>query len=182
MRTFVLFSLLFLISGCVVPGQGLYVNDPLTGGVDSRSSALIHIPLPSGLQYYPSHSRISGGDRKEGLETFRGYVDPASCASSFYSNFRQAGWNLRLREQAGNRAAYVYQKGDEMAVLIFQAQGMLTIVQIWAGSRLADDAALDPGDLRSGESWTSLPGESWPPAGSAQQGTEEKWGLEERDL
>lgn len=174
--------LVFLCMGlcaCVIPGQSSYINDPLTGGVDARTSALLNIPLPSGLQYYPSHSRISQGSRKEGLEMLRGHVEQASCGKAFYDSLRRVGWNLRLRENAGSRSIYIYQKDDELAAIIFQAQGMLTIVQIWTGPRLADNYSLPPTKVQ--ETWSTAPTETAPASG-ADSGTVEKWGVEERDL
>lgn len=161
-----------VLTGCVIPGQNTYLNDPLTGGMDAGSSQLLHIPLPAGLQYYPSHSKISGGGRKEGLETLRGYVDQESCSSSFYSHLRQAGWQLRMRERSGNRAIYIYQKENEIAALIFQAQGMLMIVQIWAGPRMADNAVIDVPETAD-ESYSALQGETFGPA-EGQNGVSEQ--------
>ncbi len=165
MRWLFLLLLSTALTACIVPGQNVYLNDPLTGGKDAGASVLLQIALPAGLQYYPSHSRISGGGRKEGLEVLRGYVDQQGCYSTFYSRLRQAGWQLRMRENAGSRAVYVYQKDDELAVLLFQAQGMLTIVQIWVGPRLADNVVIDS-PSGPDEPWTSLPGEAFGPAGS----------------
>lgn len=173
----------FALFACVIPGQSLYTNDPLTGGVDSRQSALLHIPLPSGLQYYPSHSKLSGGARKEGLETFRGYMDEGQAASYIYKGLRNAGWQMRLRESAGGRSIYIYEKDGELAAITFQKQGMLTIVHIWAGPRLADNAQFSSSQPESGDGLMSLPGETYAPAESqGQPGKVESWGVEERDL
>lgn len=175
---FAIFSAL-LLSACVLPGQSSYQNDPLTGGIDAKSSALLHIPLPPGLQYYPSHSKISGGARKEGLETLRGYVDQATCGANFYTKLRQTGWNLRMHEKSGSRAIYIYQKDTDLAALVFQAQGMLTIVQVWTGPRLADNAALYDRSLHDEETPSSLPGETY---GPAEKDAVEIWGVEEKEL
>lgn len=169
--------LLLCLAGCVLPGQGAYLNDPLTGGMDSGSSKLLNIPLPAGLQYYPSHSRLKGGGRKEGLEVLRGHIDQGAAAASFYSHLRQAAWNLRMREDAGARAIYIYEKGDQICAIQFGAQGMLTIVQIWLGARLEDNADF-PGAHSSQESWVEIPGETYGP----DTGKEEKFGLQEREL
>lgn len=178
MRLIPVVFLSLLLCACVIPGQSSYRNDPFTGGVDARTSALLNIPLPPGLQYYPSHSRISGGARKEGLETLRGYVNQTSCGSSFYGSLRQAGWNLRMHQKAGSRAIYVYEKDSELAALVFQAQGALTIVQVWLGARLVDNAALPFAPETPDAKIESLPGESFGP----MTGAEEKWGVEEREL
>ncbi|MBD5553323.1 MAG: hypothetical protein HDQ44_03195, partial [Desulfovibrio sp.] len=169
------------LSGCVLPGQSSYLNDPLTGGVDSRASLLLNIPLPSGLQYYPSHSSKKGGGRQEGLEVLRGHVDQGQAATSFYSHLKLAGWQLRMREDAGNRAIYIYEKGDELCAILFQAQGMLTIVQIWKGARLADNAQLGPAPQTGEDSWVELPGETYGPD-TGQNGAEERFGPAEREL
>lgn len=165
-----------MLCGCVIPGQSTYINDPFTGGVDSSESALLHISMPPGLQFYPSHSSSSGGARREGLETWRGYVDEAACARQLYDALRQAGWNLRMSQTVGSRALYIYEKASETAAVIFQAQGMLTIVQIWAGARLGDGAELTGPVAKDGT-----------PAPSAEEyapetGAEERWGLEEKEL
>lgn len=165
MRLVLPLILAFCLAACVVPGQSVYLNDPLTGGRDSGTSQLLHIPLPASLQYYPSHSKIEGGGRKEGLEVLRGHVDQDSCLAYFQTQLRQAGWQLRMRERAGDRAIQVYQKDNELVALTFHAQGMLTIVQIWAGPRFADNAISDFPEA-SQEPLISLPGETFGPAGS----------------
>lgn len=173
MKILLLLILPFALSACVLPGQNVYTNDPLTGGKEAGMSQLLHIPLPAGLQYYPSHSKISGGGRKEGLEALRGHVDRESCGSSFYASLKQAGWQLRMFERAGDRAIYIYQKENELAAIIFQAQGLLTIVQIWVGPRLADNAVI--GEPRQEEeSYSSLPGEIFGPAGQEKGFSEQE--------
>lgn len=173
-----LFLLLACIAlcGCVIPGQSAYVNDPFTGGVDSSTSRLLNISMPGGLQLYPSHSRLGGGARIEGLETWRGHVDESVCARQLYDRLVQAGWQMRMSQTAGSRAIYVFEKNDTMAAITFQAQGMLTILHIWGGARLGDGAAFMKS--HENEPLVSLPGEEYAPA----TGTEERWGVEEKEL
>lgn len=177
-----LFCGLCLLGGCVIPGQTSYINDPLTGGVDASSSNMLHIPLPAGLQYYPSHSKISGGVRKEGLEVWRGYIDQNAAIRQIYQNMKQRGWHVRLMQNAGARALCVYQKDNELAAIAFQKQGALTIVQIWLAPRLADNA--EPLGGVEEEPLNSIVGEEYPPAdkGSESTGKVETWGVQEREL
>lgn len=174
----------FLLSGCANLGiRQPFANDPLTGGVDAGESLLLHVQLPLGLQRYPSHSKIAEGSRPEGLETLRGYVEQNACTMSFYDRLKAAGWQLRMRQSFGYRAVYVYQKGNELAALAFHRQGMLTIIEIWTGPRLADNSVLAPGHATDDLPAKSLAPEEYGPISSGKyKGTEEKWGIEEHDI
>lgn len=108
-----------------------------------------------------------------------GHVDQESCGKAFYNALRRAGWNLRMRENAGSRSIYIYQKDAELAAIVSQAQGMLTIVQIWAGPRLADNYSLPSANVQ--ETWSTAPVETGSAAGE-DSGQVEKWGVEEREL
>lgn len=178
---FLMLPIIFLY-GCVFPGQSSYRNDPFTGGIDSASSALLNIPVGSGWQYFPSHSQITGGARKEGLETWRGYVDQEQAARQLYETMKSQGWKIRLLQRYRGRAIYVYQKNDEMAALVFSKQGALTILNIWYGPRLTDDAILSTAPVPD-EPLKSFAGEEYGPAKKGEvDRTEESWGVEERDL
>lgn len=176
--------LALVMTGCSTLGiQQPYNRDPLTGGVNTSQSRLLGIALPVGLQIYPSHSRIADGSRAEGLETLRGHVDQSACAMSFYERMKGAGWRLRLYQRFGQRAVYVYDRGNEMAALVFHEQGLLTIVEIWAGPRLADNAAAPQGAMQ-GEDYKQMPAEEYGPVTESQGSPAkvEKWGVEEREL
>lgn len=173
------------LAGCVIPGQNAYLNDPFTGGVDATRSKLLNIPLPSGLQYYPSHSHITGGGRKDGLEIWRGYIDEEAAASHIYATLKQAGWQIRMMEKAGSRSAYIYQHEKELCAIIFQKQGVLTIVQIWAGPRLEHGTSLgmSGASKENGAAQDPSPG----PDGlnispDSEKGGVETWEVEEREL
>lgn len=180
-----LLTLAFALGGCANMGLPQpFGNDPLTGGVDASQSLLLPIPIPLGLQRYPSHSGISGAGRKEGVETLRGYVDPAACATSFYNKLKQAGWQLRMYQRLGQRAVYVYQKDNEIACLVFKEQGALTIVEIWLGARLVDNAQLTFAQPYSASDIKARAGEEYGPITESQGAplVEERWGLEEKSL
>lgn len=155
-------------------------NDPLTGGVDAAQSLLLQVSLPPGLQRYPSHSSISGGARREGLETLRGYVDQSACAMNFYDKLKADGWQLRMYQRFGYRAIYIYQKNDMLAALVLRRQGMLTIIEIWTGARLADHAA--PAREAGDEPLKSIAPEEYGPADRNAHGKVEEWGVEEKEL
>lgn len=187
MRAKMLLALLcaLILSGCAQLGlKQPFDNDPLTGGVDAGQSLLLQVALPAGLQRYPSHSHISGSGRREGLETLRGYVDQGACAMNLYGKLKAAGWQLRMYQRFGYRAIYIYQKDNELAALVFHRQGMLTIIEIWAGARLADNAALAPVQEQDDEPLKSLAPEEYGPVTESQgtPGAVERWGVEERDI
>lgn len=173
-----------LLPGCAQMGiQAPFANDPLTGGVNATQSLLLHVPLPPGLQRYPSHSNIPGGSGREGLETLRGYVDQSSCAMSLYNSLKSAGWQMRMYQRHGYRAIYIYQKNDVLAALVFHRQGMLTVLEIWAGTRLADNAGLSPGQqYEDDEPLKSIAPEEYGPASKAEPGAVETWGVREKVL
>lgn len=178
--------MLGMLTGCVLPWQNFYKNDPFTGGMDQEASVLLNIPLPAGLQYYPSHSRIMGGARKEGVEIWRGYVDAESAALHIYNSLKQRGWQIRLFERAGSQGVYVYEHTQELADIVFLKQGSLTIVQIWVGPRLEDGAALSAAEAAGTVIEAESPqGKQAPPAKAAPAAPEsevETWGGEEREL
>ncbi len=200
--TLVLGLLFAAATGCASFGVGNpFSNDPLTGGTAAGVSQLLDVPLPVGMERYASHGyltyAVDGG--REGLETLRGNVDASRAAQSLFTALQSQGWQLRLSLRKGDRAVYVYEKGTTLAVLAFRRQTVLTILEIWSGSRLPDGASLS---LPGSESPTAeLPGEAYPPldtTGAAEPaasprpapGTTEQWGgsatgsggLQERSL
>lgn len=182
--------LVFLLSGCSYIGlENPFRSDPFTGGQNAASSILLDVRLPAGLQRYPSHGFINtlADGRREGLETFRGNISQALAAVDLFNALHAKGWELRLNLQKGDRSVSLYQKDGELAILAFHKQGMLTILEIWAGNRLPDGAMLGaPGQDMNEDAQIELPGEEYGPLEEHkdQPGTVEKWGstLEEREL
>lgn len=164
-----------------------FTSDPLTGGVNASQSNLLNIPLPAGMQSYPYHSFVKTtlSGQKEGLETYRGNASVNSAAITMFNSLKLNGWQLRLCLRKNDRSLYIYQKGQEIAAIVFHMQGMLTIMEIWAGERLPDGATLDFAK-NDNEPDESIAGEEYGPIeeSKAAQGTVEQWGgqLEERDL
>lgn len=171
--------------GCASMGVGNpFSNDPLTGGADAASSQLLNVPLPTGMQRYASHGYMNYGadGEREGLETLRGNVAASQAAQSMFTALQSQGWQLRLSLRKGDRSLYVYDKGNSLAVLAFRRQTVLTILEIWAGSRLPDGSALslpggaDSGAELSGEEYAPLGNESGQSTPTPPPGTTEQWG------
>lgn len=201
-RQLVTSILALLVSAVLLPGcasMGLenpFSSDPLTGGVDTSTSALLNVPLPAGLQRYSSHgySATSPTGGRQGLEVLRGNVNAGACAMELFTALRSHGWQLRLALHKDDHMLQVYEKGAEMAVLSFRSQAMLTILEIWAGERLPDGATLEMPLEDTGAGGTELAGEEYGPLNGAEEssgggsstaprpGTVEQWGVEERSL
>lgn len=186
-RIALLFLLAFALGGCASLGiSSPFGNDPLTGGVDASTIKLLQIPLPIGLQYFPSHSHIIAGTPPDGVETYRGNVDQAACAINLFNNLRNAGWQLRMYQRYGKRAIFVYHKDNRMAACVFSRQGLLSILDIWVAPYLEDNASLSFAPPRGQEEpIKSFVPEEYEPINNATKNngaTEEKWGLEEKEL
>lgn len=185
-----------LLGACASTGAGsVFGSDPLTGGVDTATSALLNVPLPAGMQRYSSHgftSTTAAGGR-QGLEVLRGRMDAAQASLAMFTALKSHGWQLRLALSKESRMLQVYEKGGEMAVLAFRSQGMLTILDIWTGERLPDGASLqlpafepDPaagGAELAGEEFGPLDESARGPApkgaaGAPEEGTTEEWGAQ----
>lgn len=189
-KNVILFLALILtisICGCSSLGiQTPFGNDPLTGGQDATTSLLLGVPIPAGMQRYPSHGYTSTGvdGQTQGLETYRGNVDSNYAATTMFNGLQSAGWHLRMQNRKGDRAVYVYQKGKSLADIVFHRQGILTIMEIWESARLEDGMSL----LRPDEenSTPSLAGEEYGPLDEPKpRGQSESWGnknLEEKDI
>lgn len=184
---------IFLLSACSYLGlENPFTNDPLTGGEDASTSILLNIRLPSGLQRYPSHGYIKtdANGNKEGLEIFRGNISATLASVDLFNALHAKDFELRLSLRKGDRWLALYQKKDEFAILTFHRQGLLTILQIWAGSRLPDGATLNfaPVQPLEDDPQVELPGEEYGPLeeheSSKRPGAVEQWGspLEEREL
>ena len=140
-----LLSLLATLPGCASIGlENPFSNDPLTGGTDTATSLLLGVPTPAGMQRYGSHGfqDFGPGGGRQGLEVLRGQVDTGFAAQIMYSGLQGQGWQLRMALRKGARAVYVYDRGATMAVLTFESQTMLTVLNIWVADRLPDGAAL----------------------------------------
>ena len=141
----VLLAVLATIQGCASMGlENPFSNDPFTGGTDAPTSQLLGVAAPAGMQRYASHGfqSFGPGGGRQGLEVLRGQVNTAFAAQIMYSGLQSQGWQLRLALRKGTRAVYVYDRGAAMAVLTFESQALLTIMNIWTGDRLPDGAPL----------------------------------------
>ncbi|OXS28172.1 MAG: hypothetical protein BCS36_02870 [Desulfovibrio sp. MES5] len=140
-----LLSLLATLPGCASIGlENPFSNDPLTGGTDTTTSLLLGVPTPAGMQRYGSHGfqDFGPGGGRQGLEVLRGKIDTGFAAQIMYSGLQGQGWQLRLALRKGARAVYVYDRGSTMAVLTFESQTLLTVLNIWVADRLPDGAPL----------------------------------------
>ncbi len=181
--------LFFLLSGCsYMSMDNPFHNDPLTGGVNISQSGLLTVPIPPGFQVYPSHgySRTGVTGAREGLETYRGNVDAQTAAQALFNTLKSAGWQMRLALRKGDRSLYLYQKGNERAVIAFRRQGMLTILEIWSGPALADDSGFFPAEGVDEGPDIAIQGEEYGPDNGGKDRVVETWGggsgLEEREL
>lgn len=167
-----LLSLLATLPGCASIGlENPFSNDPLTGGTDTATSLLLGVPTPAGMQRYGSHGfqDFGPGGGRQGLEVLRGQVDTGFAAQIMYSGLQGQGWQLRMALRKGARAVYVYDRGATMAVLTFESQTMLTVLNIWVADRLPDGAALPMQDAaNTGNSGTG--GDSGGLGGSSDSG------------
>ena len=140
-----LLALLATLSGCATIGlENPFSNDPLTGGTDTTTSLLLGVPTPAGMQRYGSHGfqDFGPGGGRQGMEVLRGKVDTGFAAQIMYSGLQSQGWQLRLALRKGARAVYVYDRGSTMAVLSFDSQTLLTVLNIWVADRLPDGSPL----------------------------------------
>lgn len=168
--------------------ENIFHNDPLTGGRNMGTSPLLGVTIPAGLQIFTTHGYRKG--TTEGLEIYRGNVNEQAAASALFNTLNNAGWQLRLSLSKGFKAIYLYQRDNDFAVLSFHKQGLLTVLEIWRGPRLAEGASLtfdsEPA-IDESESYNSLAGEEYGPLEKGSKGSaEERWGgnspLEEREL
>ncbi len=128
---------LLLEAGCA--SFGSLTGRSASGGAPAVQSVLLGIPLPAGMEYYPSHSAVSGG---EGIEVLRGPATPASCAMAVAQAMLDQGWRVRLSKTAGARAWYLFERDASFAVVHVRIQtppGM-TLVEIAKGRALPDGA------------------------------------------
>ena len=169
-----LLALLATLSGCASIGlENPFSNDPLTGGTDTTTSLLLGVPTPAGMQRYGSHGfqDFGPGGGRQGLEVLRGKVDTGFAAQIMYSGLQSQGWQLRLALRKGARAVYVYDRGATMAVLSFDSQTLLTVLNIWVADRLPDGSPLPMQDAAgTGSASSSGSGESGGMGGSGDAG------------
>ena len=169
-----LLALLATLSGCATIGlENPFSNDPLTGGTDTTTSLLLGVPTPAGMQRYGSHGfqDFGPGGGRQGLEVLRGKVDTGFAAQIMYSGLQSQGWQLRLALRKGTRAVYVYDRGATMAVLSFDSQTLLTVLNIWVADRLPDGSPLPMQDAAStGSGGSGSSGESGGLGGSGDAG------------
>lgn len=179
-------ALAFFLAGCNGLGTGQFANpftaNPFTGGEKARTSRLLGLSLPAGLELYPSHGFEGGAQdgSSQGLEVLRGYVDPSQAAEYMFTGLKGAGWQLRQSLSRDSHSLQVYEKDNRMAAIVLRPQAAFTIMEIWTGPRLPDGAALQFRHDYSPDK--SLPGEEYGPAGGASQGMTETFGPAEREL
>lgn len=150
-----LLALLATLPGCASIGlENPFSNDPLTGGTDTTTSLLLGVPTPAGMQRFGSHGfqDFGPGGGRQGLEVLRGKVDTGFAAQVMYSGLQSQGWQLRVALRKGARAVYVYDRGAAMAVLTFDSQTLLTVLNIWVADRLSDGAPLPMQDAAGASS------------------------------
>ena len=153
-----LLALLATLPGCATIGlENPFSNDPLTGGTDTTTSLLLGVPKPAGMQRYGSHGfqDFGPGGGRQGLEVLRGQVDTGFAAQIMYSGLQSQGWQLRMALRKGARAVYVYDRGATMAVLSFDSQTLLTVLNIWVADRLPDGSPLPMQDAAGANSGNS---------------------------
>jgi len=133
-----------LLSCALLLSAGCASFDTLTGrsaagGAPTAQSALLGISLPSGMEYYASHSAVSGD---EGIEVLRGDVAPATCAMAVAQAMLDQGWKARLSKTVGSRAWYIFERNAALAVVHVRIQSPpgLTLVEIAKGRTLPDGA------------------------------------------
>lgn len=175
MRRIIFLAVVFsFLQGCASGLMQPFGKDPVTGGEDTGQSLLLGVSTPAGLQRYPSHSHVEGG---QGLETMRGYVDQLACSMNLYNSLRQAGWQLRMKQRYGQRAIYIYEKNNDLAALVFRSQATLTILEIWLGPKLVDNADINFGIPQNSAGIKSIAPEKFGPVGEV-----ETFGPVEKDL
>ncbi|MDR2745004.1 MAG: hypothetical protein LBB66_07430, partial [Desulfovibrio sp.] len=131
------FVLLFAATqGC--NGFGIrnpFPGDPFTGGSEAATSRLLDIPLPSGMERYPSHGYQTHGAHggHEGLESLRGNIDLSGAIQRLHAALTLQGWQLRISLRKGDRAVQIYDRGNALALLNFRRQAVMTILEIWVG-------------------------------------------------
>lgn len=168
-----LLALLATLPGCATIGlENPFSNDPLTGGTDTTTSLLLGVPTPAGMQRYGSHGfqDFGPGGGRQGLEVLRGKVDTGFAAQIMYSGLQSQGWQLRLALRKGTRAVYVYDRGATMAVLSFDSQTLLTVLNIWVADRLPDGSPLPMQDAAGSSGNADGAGSSGGMGGSGDAG------------
>lgn len=122
-----LVTLLVVVSAALA-GCGGYINpltgSSLSGGMPTTQSKLLGIRVPSGMDFYPEHSRLNGS---EGMEILRGDASPALCASTVINGMQEQGWTARMGFATETRACYAYEKGGQLAVITIYPQSPTTM-------------------------------------------------------
>ncbi|MDO5536145.1 MAG: hypothetical protein Q4F72_01240 [Desulfovibrionaceae bacterium] len=138
-------GMLVFILSALLAGCAGYVN-PLTGttlagGVPASQSRLLGTRLPSGMDFYPEHSRITG---TEGMEILRGDASPAACASATVNGLQEQGWTARLASATEMRACYAFEKDGRLAVITIYPQSptTMTLMTVYVSSSAPADMPL----------------------------------------
>lgn len=169
--------------GCAEMG----ISNPFAGGapmitnngVEVAQSDLLGVPLPSGMRRFPSHGyRLSGLNGGEGLEVLRGDVGGGVLMNSLHTGLSAQGWNVRSCWRKDDRLMCVYESPTRMAVIRISSQAMLSLLEIWAGSRLPDGSPLNipVAPPSSGGGWGSSSSSPADSGGFEPEGTAQDWG------
>lgn len=167
-------------SGCADMG----ISNPFAGGapsitnngVEVAQSDLLGVVLPSGMRRFPTHGyRTSGVNGGEGLEVLRGSVGGGALMSSLHTGLSAQGWNVRSCWRKDDRIMCVYENPTRMAVIRISSQAMLSLLEIWAGTRLPDGRPLNiPAEPPASR---GVPAASAPDSGGFEpEGAAQDWG------
>ncbi len=145
-------------------------------GVEVAQSDLLGIVLPSGMRRFPSHGyRLSNLNGGEGLEVLRGNIGGGALMNSLHTALSAQGWNVRSCWRKDDRILSVYESASRVAVIRISAQAMLSVLEIWAGTRLPDGSPLNiPFSVPSNRGSAPAPGSD--AGGFEPEGAPQDWG------
>lgn len=136
-RVFVTLSLLTLLAlsaGCAQMG----ISSPFASDSTPGQSELLGVSLPAGMERSSRHSRPA-----EGLEVATGYADANRVAQAMFTALQSAGWQLRLQQMRNGKGLFLYERGQQLALVSVDAQTVQTILYIVAGTRLPNGSTLN---------------------------------------
>ena len=146
-------------------------------GVEVAQSDLLGVVLPSGMRRFPSHGyRLSSLNGGEGLEVLRGSVGGGSLMNSLHTGLSAQGWNVRSCWRKDDRIMCVYENQSRVAVIRISSQAMLSLLDIWAGSRLPDGSPLNIPVAPPASGGSAASPSSSDSGGFEPEGTPQDWG------
>lgn len=185
---------------------GMDIANPFAGGapavtnngVEAARSELLDVALPQGMRRFPSHGyRAPSASGGEGLEVLRGPQDAAFLMRSLHAALNAQGWQLRSCWRRHDILS-VYENQTHVAVIRISSQAMLSLLEIWTGTRLPDGSPLNiplpPSPGRESPSTAAPDTGGFAPEGTTQDwenpprpaapasGIRDSGGLEERTL